>query len=258
MGTMKLVLCAWMGVATISPVAVRAQNARREVPLRLEDGHLIVPVTTPAGQVLSFMLSTGTGTTVMSESGVRRMGDHGELTLGGLSVPTDNHATVGDDRLTIGSTVLDGIIGSNMISQYDVLIDVPAGTLILQTPGRSVAWGGVELSEPVQLRVYHGVVLSLDVNLAGHPYNAAFDLGLDVVTVNQGVQRGVDLDSDDTATLTIGTTSFPDIAVRVRDNDVLRRWDPDGEGFVMVGASITRDCVISLSFVHRELRTCAR
>ena len=37
-----------------------------------------------------------------------------------------------------------------------------------------------------------------------------------------------------------------------------KMWDPNGKGFVLVGAPIAFDCAISLSWVHQEMRTCVR
>jgi predicted PhzF superfamily epimerase YddE/YHI9 len=116
----------------------------------------------------------------------------------------------------------------------------------------------MELSEPVRLRVYHGVVLSVDVQLDGQPYGAMLDIGTQTTVVNEGVARALTLDAEDTATLRIGDTDFPGVPVQVEDLEVLRRFDPDGKGFMIVGAAIARDCAISISWIHRELRTCVR
>jgi hypothetical protein len=39
---------------------------------------------------------------------------------------------------------------------------------------------------------------------------------------------------------------------------VVRRFAGNDTGFVLVGAHIALDCVLSVSWVHRELRTCVK
>ena len=87
--------------------------------------------------------------------------------------------------LTAEGTVLDGIIGSNFFNQFDVLFDAPGGRLVLRKPGRSVQWDGMTLSDPVRLRLLHGVILTLNVELNGHVYPAMLDIGTSSVVVNE-------------------------------------------------------------------------
>ena len=59
-------------VAAGSPTGVRAQGAEPiEIPLRVEDGRLIVPVEASDGAQLQFIV--GTSYTVLSESGAARL-----------------------------------------------------------------------------------------------------------------------------------------------------------------------------------------
>lgn len=229
-----------------------------QIPLELHAGRLVVPVTMHDGTELDFLLSTGAGVTVLSESGEARVGKNAELTLGGLAVPTDETHTVSDDDLTIDGRLFDGMIGPNMLNQFDVLIDAPGQRILLKPVGRAVEWEGVALSDPVRLRVYHGVILGLDVELDGTEYPATIDLTTPSLVVNQGVKRDAGLEDEDTATLGLGSTTHADLPVRVLDLDIFKRWAPNGEGFVMVGAALAHDCAISISWVHREMRTCVR
>lgn len=235
-----------------------AQTAQTvEVPLRMLDGWLVVPVRTGDGRELRFGLSTGSDRTVLSESGEARIGDVA-LDLGGVAVPTEPHATVPDSDLTGGETVLDGQVGSNVLSEYDVLIDVPGGRLVLKSPGRDVSFDGIALSEPVPLRILHGVVISLDVQLNGTTYPASLVLGAATLIANRGVQSELSIGDEGTVTLGLGLADFDNVPVRVLDLDVFDRWSPTGAGFVLVGTPFLSECVASLSWLHRELRTCAR
>ena len=167
-------------------------------------------------------------------------------------------ATVPDDQLAVDGTMIGGMIGANMLSQFDVLVDVPGGRLLLKAPGREVSWDSVALGDPVRVRVLHGIVLSFDVSVNGHEYPGTMDLGTPMVVANSGVQADTGIANAENVTLALGGSSLRDVPVEVHDLDFLRRWSPDGAGFVLVGAPIAYDCALSISWAHRELRTCAR
>lgn len=228
-----------------------------EVRLALRDGRLVVPVGTDDGRELSFALSTGSDRTILTESGEQRIGG-AALDLVGLPLPTTPHATVRDADLTVGGEVLDGQISSNMLADYDLLVDVPGGRLVLKPIGPSVSFDGVALSEPIPLRILHGVVISLDVELNGAPFPASLDLGARTLIANRGVQSDLSIDAEDTVTLGLGAATFEDVPVRVLDLDIFERWSPTGSGFVIVGAPVLERCAMSLSWAHAELRTCDR
>ena len=145
-----------------------------------------------------------------------------------------------------------------MLSQFDMLIDVPGERLVLRPIGRLVSWDGMTLSDPIRLRVLHGFILSLDVELNGTEYPAMLDVGTAALVVNEPVKSQAHLSEDDVATLTLGNTSLPGLPVRTRDLDMFRMWDPNSEGFVLVGAPVAYDCAISVSWVRQEMRTCLR
>lgn len=228
-----------------------------EVPLRAHGGRIIVPVNTADGGKLDFILTTGSGVTVLTESTARRLGPGAALTLGGLPVPMDGAQTVPDASLRTAGRDLAGMIGPNMLNAFDILVDVPGGRLVLKPVGRAVTWDGVALSEPVRLRVYHGIVLGLDVEMNGKPYPAMLDLGTPGVLVNERVisEAGV---TGGRATLRLGGRTFRDVPTQATDHPVIQRFSPNGDGFVLVGTAVALDCAVSVSWVHRELRTCVR
>ena len=245
--------------AVVSPAAAQMQDrAPVEVPLRVEAGRLVVPVVTTDGTELDFAISLGNAQTVFAESTAALLGPGAELTLGGLPVPTDDVATVPDASLTEGGTALAGMISPNMLNRFDILVDVPGGRLVLKPFGRAVEWAGMTMSDPVRLRIFHGIVLSLDVELNGKTYGAMLDLGTPRLIVNGGVQTAAGIATEDVITLGVGREIFPDMNVSVIDLDVLNRFDPNGNGFAIVGAPVAYDCAISISWVHQEMRTCVR
>jgi hypothetical protein len=229
-----------------------------EVPLTFVDGRPTVPVVAADGIELRFAVSTGNGTTVLTESLATRREAIAKLTLGGLVVPLEGMATVPDAGLHGDSGAIDGIIGANMLRDYDVLLDAPGGRLVLRTVGRSVSWPGVALSEPIPLRIFHGLVISLDVTLDGIEYPATLDTGTPFVLLNPAAGGQLGIGGAGRVTVSLGEATIPDVPVRVEDHHILRRWAPDGSAFVLLGGAIARDCAVSISWVHREMRVCAR
>lgn len=226
-----------------------------EVPLRMEDGRLIVPVETSDGTQLEFIVSTGNGATVFSESTAALLGDDGTLTMAGVHVDTEETHTVPDDDLSA-----DGMIGANTLNQFDALFDLPGKRLVLKPIGRSVEWQGVQLSDPVRVRVMHGTFVGLDVELNGTAFKGMLDLGTRSLWVNEPVKAAAQLGTEEVATLGLGSLTVPDLAVKVDTDDhpLFSAWDAGNNGFVVVGASVLKGCALSISWVHREIRTCVR
>ena len=114
------------------------------------------------------------------------------------------------------------------------------------------------LSDPIPLRVFHGAILALDIEFNGKAYMAQLDLGMSTMIINEPVQTALHLEAEGDSTLGLGGMTYPGLPTRMRDLAVFERWDPDGTGFVIVGAPFTFDCAVSISFVHQEMRTCVR
>lgn len=229
-----------------------------EIPLRIAGGHLLVPVDVGLPEPMDFILSNGSGLLVLSETAASHLGDAPELNLGGLPIPTDGFVTGADDRFQVDGETVGGLIAGNMLNQFDVLVDAPGGRLVLKPVGREVAWEGIRLSDPLPMRVYHGIALSFDVELDGERVAATLDLGANALMASPGLQAKAGLEDEDAVTLTIGGATLADLPIQVRDLDIFDRWDPDGAGFLLVGAPVAYDCAISISYVHQELRTCVR
>lgn len=249
-----------LGSALASPAGAQAPTrAVAEAPLRILGGRPVVTVLGPEGIELDFLLSTGNTLTIFSETGRSLTGEEpGELTLGGLPVVTEGSRTIPDADLMAGGEVLDGIVAANTLNQYDILLDAPRGKLLLKPIGRSVEWPGVNLSEPVRLRVFHGMILSLNGKLGGRDYGAMLDTGTPEVLVNVAAKEALGLEEEDTSTLQLGSRTFSDVPVRFSELEIFNRWDPDNQGFMIVGAAPAVDCALSISWVHREIRTCVR
>jgi hypothetical protein len=170
----------------------------------------------------------------------------------------EGRRTLPDEDLVVEGRSMAGMIGSNTLNRYDVLVDVPGGRLALKPIGRSVSWNGMTLSEPVRLRVFHGVILGLDVEVNGNEYPALLDLGTPTLVVNERVMTESDIQDGQVRALRVGDTTLNDLPVRHEELDAFRMMSPNGDGVVLVGAPLAHDCAVSLSWVHRELRTCVR
>ena len=114
------------------------------------------------------------------------------------------------------------------------------------------------MSDPIRVRVLHGILMGMDVEFNGREYAAMLDFGMGTLVVNEPVRTQTKIDAVDEGTLKLGGRTFYDLPVRTLDLPLFRGWDPNGDGFVVVGAPLAYDCAISLSWVHREIRTCVR
>lgn len=244
-------------VALCAPQALTGQ-VPVEVPLSAHGGRLVIPVAAPDGSTLDFIVTTGSSVTVLAESVATRLGSGVNLTLGGLPVPMEGVQSVPDASLRTEGRDFAGMIAGNMLSAFDVLLDLPRGRMILKPVGRAVAWEGVSLSQPVRLRVYHGVVLGLDVGVNGKTYPAMLELGTPDLRLNQGAMTDAAVTGGKVRALRLGAVTFADVPAQASDHPILGRFSPNGDPFLLVGAAIARDCAVSLSWVHRELRTCVR
>lgn len=225
-----------------------------EIPLRMEEGRMLI--TAQAADGSDFELVLGLGMPVLTESARARLGARGQLTLGGVPVEGEETQVVPDASLATGSSTPDGVLGGATINGFDVLVDVPGGRLVLKPVGRSVRWDGVSLSSPVPLTVFHDLLLRVDVNAGGRVVGGLLDLANPGLEVNEGL-RAVTADGT-LASFRMGYAGWTDLPVEVKDTQTLRAWDRNGEGFVVVGAAIAEECAIAISWRHSELRTCMR
>jgi hypothetical protein len=229
-----------------------------EAPLRLESGRLAVVVEAADGSEFDFILSTGTPPTILSASTAAALGTDPALTIGGHPVDFEGSQTIPDDNLTVDGFAFDGMIGPQTLNQFDILIDVPGQRLVLRPIGPPAAWDGVALGDPVPVRVFHGQMIALSVDLNGQTFMASLDTGHSVLIVNEPVTQSLHVEQAFTGQVTLGGTEIADVPVEMINVDVMARWDPDSKGFVLLGAPIAYDCAIAISWVRSEIQVCAR
>lgn len=247
---------AWAG--WVSPGLAQAAGADPiEIPLRVENGRMIVTVDGPSGRTYDFVV--GLGMTLITESGVATVGDDmASLTLGGIPVETEQSQTVPDAYLSLGTTTPTGVLGGLTLNKFDVLFDVPGERLIVKPVGRSVRWDDISLSNPVGLTLFHDVLIRVDVEVGGKLFGGLLDLASPGLEINEPLHYAAGLESDRVDSFRMGYTGWPDLPFAVVDSPIFQGWDPDGKGFVVIGAAVVADCPIAISWAHQEMRTCLR
>jgi hypothetical protein len=229
-----------------------------EVPLRVEAGRLMVPVHAADGTEYHFMLSTGTPPTILSASTAAALGDSPELTLGGLAVDFTGSQTISDEDLAMEEFTFHGMIGPQTLNRYDILIDVPGGRLVLRPAGPPAAWEGVTLTDPAPIQVFHGQVMAMNVEIDGQSVFATFDSGRRVAAANEALVARLGAEPEFTATVAFGGSEIPGLTLQQSEIPMNDRWDPDGRGFLILGAAFTYDCAVAISWVRSQLQVCAR
>jgi hypothetical protein len=106
--------------------------------------------------------------------------------------------------------------------------------------------------------VYHGVVLGIDAVVDGTEYMGGLDLGSRRLLVSPPLATAEGLEEQDEVTLGLGDATFEGVPTLRTDHPMFANWDPTGRGFLYVGSAIVEGCPVSVSWVHRELRTCVR
>ncbi|WP_428485036.1 retroviral-like aspartic protease family protein [Rhodopila sp.] len=202
-------LCLLFGFLTASGSASADCQVRKasSVALIVKDGSIMVPVEVN-GATAVFILDTGAQRSLVTEAAVARLGlardpwvgttmsgigglnsranaDTRSLSLGG--VPLVRHTLNHDTSLTVGvlpraavaGLVIDGLLGRDYLSMFDLDLDMLAHRLTLYRPigcaGRFLPWGGGYAAIPVSIPTEHALVLP--VVLDGVALRALLDTG---------------------------------------------------------------------------------
>ena len=264
MGRMTGVMGAVLLFAVGGPAVAQSHDApatraapvaeRIEVPLRVADGRLIVDVQDARGRTHAAVVSLGM--TLFTESGLAALESTDGLTVAGLPVVSEMAQTVPDTYLADNGVGAVAVIGGMTWNRHDMLIDVPNGKLVLQPIARAVRWPGVSLSSPARLQVFHDMLLRADVDFGGNVVGGLLELAHPYMDVGDALAAAVE--DDRVASFRMGYTGWSDLPAKVTDNPTFRGWDPNGNGFVVVGAAIAYECVLAVSYAHEEVRTCLR
>jgi hypothetical protein len=182
-------------------------DARATIPLSDTGGAITVPVEVN-GITATFILDTGATRSVVTEDAVHRLGlardewvgttmsgiggiesrpnaDPRSFTLGGVklmrrTLTHDTSLTVGIlPRTHAGNLLVDGLLGRDFLSLFDLDLDVPGGHLTLyqiqDCAGRFLPWTGSYTAVPVTLPAENALIVPVAVD--GTPLRALLDTG---------------------------------------------------------------------------------
>lgn len=185
------VLCCWQATAS---AACNVQE-RAQVPFTLAGGHLLVPLTVN-GTTASFVLDTGAERSLVTPDAVHRLdlaldpwvgtvmrgvggvaehqnADPHSLTLGGVAL--QRHTITHDTSLTVGvlpelgaGSPVDGLLGRDFLSVFDLQLDMGAHRLTLYDAqgcsGRFLPWTAPYASVPAETPMAHALVLPITLD----------------------------------------------------------------------------------------------
>jgi hypothetical protein len=197
-------------LALLTPAIARANcviDQKATIPLQVIGGTIALPVEVN-GTTATFILDTGAQRSVVTQAAVERLGlardqwvgttmsgvggidrrpnaDPRSISLGGI--PLVRRTLTHDDSLTVaslptthaGNLVIDGLLGRDFLSLFDLDIDLPARRLTLYQvrgcTGRFLPWAGNYTAIPVTIPTEDAVVVP--VTLDGRPLRALLDTG---------------------------------------------------------------------------------
>lgn len=205
----RALLALPLGLATPFVHPAAACTVAAAVPLRLIDGYPTVPATI-LGQAVTFIVDTGAqGMLLVPEvaaalglplrgiapvsgtggSGQARLVALPDLRLGGTPVP-GLVAPVTPLPVSLATPFpLAGLLGASLLARFDVLIDVPGGSMVLSLPGSCPPPPGRTL--PIGLS--RAAEAFVDVSLNGTPTLAMLDTGSRATLVNAPFARSLGL-----------------------------------------------------------------
>lgn len=273
-----------------------------EVPIQVAGKWLIVPVEA-RGRSYRFILDTGATTGAITRSLARELGLQpvAEAKLSGASgqarVPVVNtkmmrlgEVRAGDwEKYVLDDEVLadgedhrfDGIVGSDLLRYFDVLIDAPARTLRLYKRGTTDEDSGPVLGPDDAVpfeRVRRGII-RFEVLVNGSAVDAVLDSGSPALLLNPiaadatGVtvteepvseeSRGIGFKEVPTygariASIEIGRTTLEALDGEVADLPIFGRLGLDDRPAMLLGSPFLLRCPLLISWSARELRLCRR
>jgi predicted aspartyl protease len=217
---MRLLLICLLLLCSVAPANAACEVATlATVPMQPAGGVLVVPVMVN-GTAARFLLDTGAERTVVTREAVQRLGlardewvattmsgvggieripnaNPRSITLGGIPL---RHRSVARDSTLVVATLppvtpnqpIDGLLGRDFVSAFDLALDMRAPTLTLYDvkgcAGRFLPWTGDYAEVPVQMPM--GSAIVVPVQLDGVPLRALLDTGASTsLLVAPGIAR---------------------------------------------------------------------
>jgi predicted aspartyl protease len=271
-----------------------------EVPIELVGRMLVVPVEL-RGQTLRFLLDTGATLGAVTRSVARRLGlkPVGHAKLSGASgqarvpVVETRLMRLGDaragkwEKYLLNDEILahddqhrfDGIVGSDLLRYYDVLIDAPARVLRLYKRGTTGTNGGpvVGREEAVSFDRIRSGIIRFPVSVNGSTIDAILDSGSPALLLNPSAAdaTGVELTeqplSDDPRgigrgtvqtygtridSIDVGTVRLEALGGEMADLPIFGQLGLGDRPAMLVGSPFFLRCALLISWAARELRFC--
>ncbi len=271
-----------------------------EVPIEVDGKWLLVPVEA-RGRTYRFILDTGATTGAISRSLARQLGlkTVAEAKLSGASgqarvpVVTTKMLRLGDaragswEKYVLDDEVLadgddrrfDGIIGSDLLKYYDVLIHAPARALRLYKRGTTDEDSGPVVGPDDALpfeRVRRGII-RFEVTVNGSAVDAVLDSGSPALLLNPiaAAETGVTVTEEPVseqargvgskevptygariASLGVGRVSLENLNGEVADLPIFGRLGLGDRAAMLLGSPFLLRCPLLISWSARELRFC--
>ena len=275
----------------------------REVELRAENGWFIVSVVGNGTDSLEFIVDTGAGISAVTEDTAARLGlgPGNEVTAQGASgtqrlrlssLPSLAMGDLVSENLRVlvlpagtlapfadgeeGRGPYDGVVGADILTRFDVLIDPLAGQLRLydhgERPGAELL---SQLGDVVPFRRIGGDHVLHDVDVNGVTVPAVLDTGSRYLLLNSAAAEaaGVERTSIEVSSPGVGTDEVEigkgrldvfmlasaaarDVPVSIGDLPVFSAVGFAGRPVVLLGNPAVRRCPIFLSYSDNTVRYC--
>lgn len=306
--TVALVFAAWPVQAqkAAGPLGRHAElGPPLELPALYVDGRILVPVTVEGAGEHWFILDTAAGGSVISNR-IRALLDPGAdalrqdtvigasgrtvmefVALPGLRIAGRVHpetwavvADISSFREDHDGRPVDGILGVDVLMDYDVEIDLPRQTIRLHPHGATPpAWARRRDALPFHSEAQPGFV-QLTAAVAGTTVPAILDTGArgSILNWNAAGLAGVTPESDGLRVqregsrgidgkgmpshrihvrdLRVGDNPIRDRESKIADLPVFRALGLDHGPALIVGASLLEDCRAWIAYSSRQLRLC--
>lgn len=240
-------------------------------PLEIRGDRLLVTVRID-GKPRVMVLDTGASITAISTRTARELGIQSATTM---SINGDIQAGVGLVRsLSIGladhrnvevaivdlpnarnsSVPFDGILGLDILTRHDLVLDFRDRTIALYPPGAIVEnslWPGMA---KVALERDSRGLMRLDVKIDDHPpIRALLDLGAPITVINRASAKllGVSRPMFQVASMTVGNVELARRTLLVRDLPVFERAGLADQPAILLGSDVFEDRALLIGYRDR-------
>lgn len=293
------------GTLLLSTSGFAATAEPVQIPISYLEDRILVPVDIAGVGERYFILDTAAGRSVIS-AGLRAgltlapedideldvQGATGSITMEVVELPGLSLGGLGqeDVRAVVADVSafrdydgrqVEGILGVDVLSRYDVVIDVPGEALSLfEDPAPLHELAVVETGMAFHSGVQPGFV-QFNATLAGEPVAAVLDTaarigtvnwhaaglaGLsadsETVTIKEGGSRGIDGRGTESYTaqlsdICLGERCYPAMGTKIADLPVFEVLGIAAEPAMLVGAAFLADCPVLIAYSTETLHVCA-